>query len=117
MIVIKLGDEETELVGSICAGRISMEHLRNFRKSQLGFTLVELALVLVIIGLLLVGILRGEALIENAKVNKLINQKESLVAGFYAFYDKYGQYPGDEKLATAPPNDAHAGNADGQITG
>ena len=117
MIVIKLGDEKTEQVGNISAGRFSMEHLRNFRKSQLGFTLVELALVLVIIGLLIVGILKGEALIENAKVKKLVNQKESLVAAFYAFYDKYGQYPGDENLTTAPPNDTHNGNADGQITG
>ncbi len=94
-----------------------MERLRNFRKWEYGFTLVELALVLVIIGLLITGILKGEALIENAKVKKLVNQKESLVAAFYAFYDKYSQYPGDENLPTAPPNDTRNGNGNGLVQG
>lgn len=98
-----------------------MERLRNFRQSELGFTLVELALVLVIIGLLITGVLKGEALIENAKVKKLVNQKESLVAAFYTFYDRFGQYPGDENLGTAlapvPTGDTHNGNVNGQVAG
>jgi prepilin-type N-terminal cleavage/methylation domain-containing protein len=61
--------------------------------SSQGFTLVELALVLVIVGLLITGILKGEALIQNAKVKKLVKEKESLSAAFYTFFDRYGQYP------------------------
>lgn len=92
-----------------------MERFRNWHNR--GFTLVELALVLVIIGLLITGVLKGEALIENAKVKKLINQKESLTAAYYSFYDKYSSYPGDENITTAPPNDTHNGNQNGQIAG
>ncbi len=82
-----------------------------------GFTLVELALVLVIVGLLITGVLKGEALIQNAKVKKLVNQKESITAAFYTFYDRYGTYPGDENLSGNPTSDAHEGNGNGQITG
>jgi len=83
-----------------------------------GFTLVELSLVLVIIGLLMVSILKGEALIENAKVKSLVNQKDGLVASIYSFYDKYGMYPGDENLGpNVPTGDTHDGNANGSIGG
>jgi len=93
----------------------TMESFRE-RKTA-GFTLVELALVLVIIGLLITGVLKGEALIQNAKIKKLVNQKDSLAAAYYAFYDRYGAYPGDENLPSAPTNDTHNGNQNGQITG
>ncbi len=92
-----------------------MERFRN--RHDRGFTLVELALVLVIIGLLITGVLKGEALIQNAKVKKLVNQKESLTAAYYAFYDKYNQYPGDENMTSAPEGDTNNGNANGQIAG
>jgi prepilin-type N-terminal cleavage/methylation domain-containing protein len=92
-----------------------MERFRNRQKA--GFTLVELALVLVIIGLLITGVLKGEALIQNAKVKNLVNQKDALVAAFYTFYDKYGQYPGDENMPTNPTGDTNNGNADGMIAG
>jgi prepilin-type N-terminal cleavage/methylation domain-containing protein len=80
-----------------------------------GFTLVELALVLVIVGLLITGVLKGEALIENARVKKLVNEKDSVAAAYFTFYDRYGQYPGDESLASAPPGDTYNGNNDGLI--
>ncbi len=80
---------------------------RWIHRGKHGFTLVELALVLVIVGLLITGVLKGEALIQNAKVKKLVNQKESLTAAFYTFYDKYGMYPGDENLTNSPSGDTH----------
>lgn len=92
-----------------------MDRFRN--RYRHGFTLVELALVLVIIGLLITGVLKGEALIQNARVKQLINQKESIAAAYFTFYDRFGQYPGDENLTTAPPNDTNNGNQDGQIAG
>jgi prepilin-type N-terminal cleavage/methylation domain-containing protein len=93
-----------------------MERFRNWQKG--GFTLVELALVLVIIGLLITGVLKGEALIQNAKVKKLVNQKDSLTAAFYTYYDRYNWYPGDAPATvTNIPTQGHNdnGNGSGQI--
>ena len=91
-----------------------MERFRNRQKA--GFTLVELALVLVIIGLLITGVLKGEALIRNAKVKNVVNQKESLTAAFYTYYDRYNYYPGDCNVANIPVQGyTDPGNANGQI--
>ncbi len=93
-----------------------MERFRNRQKG--GFTLVELALVLVIIGLLITGVLKGEALIQNAKVKKLVNQKDSLTAAFYTYYDRYNYYPGDAPVANIPTQghtDPAATAGNGQI--
>jgi prepilin-type N-terminal cleavage/methylation domain-containing protein len=93
-----------------------MERFRNWQKG--GFTLVELALVLVIIGLLITGVLKGEALIQNAKVKKVVNQKDSLTAAFYTYYDRYNWYPGDAPATvTNIPVTGHTdnGNGNGQI--
>ena len=91
-----------------------MERFRNWQKG--GFTLVELALVLVIIGLLITGVLKGEALIQNAKVKKLVNQKDSITAAFYTYYDRYNYYPGDCNKADIPvTGHSDAGNFNGQI--
>lgn len=80
-----------------------------------GFTLVELALVLVIVGLLITGVLKGEALIQNSKIKKLVNEKDSMSAAFYTFYDRFNQYPGDENVAGPTGDPAAQGNANGQI--
>jgi prepilin-type N-terminal cleavage/methylation domain-containing protein len=91
-----------------------MERFRNRQKG--GFTLVELALVLVIIGLLITGVLKGEALIQNAKVKKVVNQKDSLTAAFYTYYDRYNYYPGDCNVADVPVlGHTDPGNLNGQI--
>jgi prepilin-type N-terminal cleavage/methylation domain-containing protein len=60
-----------------------------------GFTLVELAIVLVIIGIILGAILKGNELINNAKAKRLQNDLRGLEALVYTFYDRYGRFPGD----------------------
>lgn len=60
-----------------------------------GFTLVEIAIVLVIIGLLLGGILKGQELINNARVRAIADRSNSLKAAWYAFIDRYQALPGD----------------------
>lgn len=62
---------------------------------QKGFTLVEIAIVLVIIGLMTGGVLKGQALIQNAKVRNTISQMDELKASIYGFQDRYRALPGD----------------------
>lgn len=70
-------------------------------KKQSGFTLVEIAIVLVIIGLLLGGILKGQELINSARVRNLADQNSGIQAAYYGFIDRYRQVPGDFKKADA----------------
>ncbi|UGQ48357.1 prepilin-type N-terminal cleavage/methylation domain-containing protein [Massilia endophytica] len=83
---------------------------------QAGFTLVEIAIVLVIIGLLLGGVLKGQSLIDNAKIKNIIQQATSLQAAVNAYQDRYRALPGDDPLATTHvPGATGNGNGDGQI--
>lgn len=73
--------------------------------SESGFTLVELAIVMIIIGLLIGGILKGQELISNAKVTASIKEIKAVDAAVGTFYDKYMAYPGDMVSAnTRLPN-------------
>jgi len=64
-------------------------------KAQRGFTLVEIAIVLVIIGLLLGGILKGQELINSARVRNLADTATGIQAAYYGFIDRYRRIPGD----------------------
>ncbi len=69
------------------------------RSQQSGFTLVEIAIVLVIIGLLLGGILKGQELINSAKVKNLANDFRVIPTYIYAYQDKFKALPGDDSAA------------------
>jgi prepilin-type N-terminal cleavage/methylation domain-containing protein len=70
------------------------------RRQQSGFTLVEIAIVLVIIGLLLGGILKGQELINSAKVKNLANDFRVIPTYIYAYQDKFKALPGDDANVT-----------------
>ncbi len=65
------------------------------KRRQSGFTLVEIAIVLVIIGLLLGGILQGQQLIRSAQVRNLADTNSGIQAAYFGFRDRYRQVPGD----------------------
>jgi prepilin-type N-terminal cleavage/methylation domain-containing protein len=89
--------------------------MKSFQK---GFTLVEIAIVLVIIGLLLGGILKGQEMITQAKIKNVIADFSGISAAYHGYSDRYRAIPGDDPNANtrwgAP---AVAGSGDGQVQG
>lgn len=69
---------------------------RKTPRSQAGFTLIEIAVVLVIIGLLLGGVLQGQQLIENSRVKSATNDFNGIAAAAFSYQDRYGRLPGDD---------------------
>ena len=85
------------------------------RSKQSGFTLVEIAIVLVIIGLLLGGVLKGQELINSAKIKNVANDLNGIAAGVYAYQDRYKTFPGDDGAALARWSTTFNGNKDGVV--
>ncbi len=83
---------------------------------QTGFTLVEIAIVLVIIGLLLGGILKGQEMIIQAKIKNAIQDFSGVSAAYYGYQDRYRAIPGDDLGATRWAG-AVAGNGDRILSG
>jgi len=71
----------------------------HFARRQSGFTLIEIAIVLVIIGLLLGGILKGQELINSARVKNLATDFRNIPVFIYGYQDKFKALPGDDPLA------------------
>jgi len=69
------------------------------KRRQSGFTLIEIAIVLVIIGLLLGGVLKGQELINSAKVKNLANDFRNVPVYIYGYQDKFKALPGDDAAA------------------
>ena len=72
----------------------------NFPRRQSGFTLIEIAIVLVIIGLLLGGILKGQELINSARVKNLATDFRNTPVFIYGYQDKFKALPGDDAAAS-----------------
>ncbi len=82
---------------------------------QAGFTLIEVSIVLVIIGLLLGGVLKGQELIENAKIKRMNNDFSGIATGAYSYLDRYSAVPGDDadaagRWTTAAPTGGTVGD-------
>src|SRR6266513_2473046 len=73
----------------------------NRKNSEAGFTLVEIAIVLVIIGLLLGGILKGQEMITQAKIKNVVNDFNGITVAVTSYQDRYRFLPGDDKGASA----------------
>lgn len=69
-----------------------------------GFTLVELAIALMVIGLLIGGVLKGQELIENARATAMIRQIKAYDTATMIFQNTYNALPGDIKKPNRIPN-------------
>ncbi len=70
------------------------------KRNQSGFTLIEIAIVLVIIGLLLGGVLKGQELINSARVKNLAGDFKNIPIFIYGYQDKFKALPGDDALVS-----------------
>lgn len=76
-----------------------------------GFTLVELAIVMVIIGLLIGGILKGQELIKNASISATAAQLKAFESAYVTFVDMYAGKPGDISNARNKIRGCNAANS------
>jgi len=75
--------------------------IKNRSSTEAGFTLVEIAIVLVIIGLLLGGILKGQEMITQAKIKNIVNDFNGITVAVTSYQDRYRALPGDDIGANA----------------
>lgn len=64
-------------------------------KNSKGFSLVEMAIVLVIIGIIMAAVIKGQDLLVNARAKQFISAAQSWKIDAYAFMDRNGRFPGD----------------------
>ena len=69
------------------------------QRAPAGFTLIEVAIILVIVGLLIQGVVMGQEMIHNARVHDIISQQGSVEAALLAFQDRFRALPGDYAVA------------------
>ncbi len=81
-----------------------------YNRKEGGFTLIEIAIVVVIIGLLLGGVLKGQELIRNARAHNIASQGSAVKAAILGFMDRYRALPGDYSRASVNIPDMEEGN-------
>lgn len=87
-------------------------------KNNSGFSLLELSIVLVIIGLIIAGVMGGNHLLQAAKLNKVIAEIKGYAEAIYNFKEKYHAWPGDMPNATSYWGTYNAGtNPKGTVNG
>src|SRR5881394_1297890 len=87
------------------------------RRMQRGFTLVEIAIVLVIVGLLLGGILKGQEMITQAKIKNAIADFSGISAAYHGYVDRYKKIPGYDPCAGGVVAAGTCGTTTGRWTG
>lgn len=62
--------------------------MANVKTTNTGFTLAEVALVLIVVGLLLGGIMKGQEMVAQAKIKHAIADINGVCAAMYAYHDR-----------------------------
>ena len=81
-----------------------------------GFSLMEISIVLLIIGILAGGMLKGRDLIEVAQIRAVVNDFQNLQTAFESYINSYSALPGDDATASEKFQNASNGDGDGSIS-
>jgi prepilin-type N-terminal cleavage/methylation domain-containing protein len=65
-----------------------------------GFTLIEIAISLAIIGLMIGGVLKGQEMITNTRIKKMERDNAGIAIALHSYQDRYRQMPGDDDSAS-----------------
>lgn len=85
-----------------------------FYKETAGFTLIEISIVIVIIGLIIGGVLVGKDLVKSAEIRAAVSEISAIQAGILVFKNKYNALSGDMRDATSIwPGATSNGDGDG----
>ena len=82
-----------------------------------GFSLIEMSVVLLIIGIIAAGMMKGRDLVEAAQMRTVANDVQIFQIAFAGYINAYGALPGDDPNATAKFTDVENGDGDGVISG
>jgi prepilin-type N-terminal cleavage/methylation domain-containing protein len=85
-------------------------------KQKNGFTLVELSIVIIVIGLLSGAILKGQGIIRNAKLKRIASDYSNVATAMYTYEDRYEQLPGDDATSVIAASMPSPGDEDGVIS-
>ncbi len=101
---------------NVSVTRLNSNHPSRQSARQSGFTLIEIAIVMVVITLILAGVLKGQALIDSARVRSMATEVTGIRAAWYSFQDRYRSLPGDFPSSRTQIDDATVpGNGNGKI--
>ena len=100
----KRPSEPTQRAVQTAPKRYVQERNEEVNNTQKGFTLIEIAIVLVIIGLLLGGVVKGQEMISSSRARSVISQQDGIKAAFFGFQDRYRALPGDYGAADSNIN-------------
>ena len=87
---------------------------KTFSSKKSAFSLIELSIVLIIIGLLIAGITGGASLIKSSELRSVMSEAKSYQVAVNSFYTQYDSYPGDTDISVGS-NSTFVGNRNNQI--
>lgn len=86
---------------------------KNYTSKKSAFSLIELSIVLIIIGLLIAGITGGASLIKSSELRSVIGEARGYAVAVNAFFTQYDAYPGDYSTAISSPD--NVGNQNSRV--